>query len=76
MESLNTFPHDYRVNEVIQDKCGTIMDLREHLETCYAENVTAEFAHVKDEEERLWLHQNYEEALNGEVNDQEKIKSL
>jgi 2-oxoglutarate dehydrogenase complex dehydrogenase (E1) component-like enzyme len=43
------------------------MDLREHLETCYAQDVTAEFSHVVNEDERIWLHENYEESLVSEV---------
>ena len=40
---------------------ATFMDLKEHLEKCYASNVAVEFDHVRDEDERLWLYQNYEQ---------------
>ena len=76
MESINTYPHDYRVNELINQKCSTIGDLKDHLESCYAENVSVEFSHVLDEAERLWLHQNYEECMDFKVADNQKVKSL
>ena len=69
MESLNTYPEDYRVTKVIHEKCGTLGELKEHLETCYSENVSVEFSHVLDEAERLWLHQNYEESMGFKVTD-------
>lgn len=76
MESINTYPHDYRVNDLINQKCSTLGDLKDHLESCYAENVSVEFSHVLDEAERLWLHQNYEECMDFKVTDNQKVKSL
>lgn len=68
-ESINTYPQDYRVNDMINQKCSTLGDLKEYLETCYSENVSAEFSHVLDETERLWLHENYEACLDFKVKD-------
>lgn len=46
-----------------------MQDVKEHLTTNYATNIAVEFAHVKDEDERIWLHQNYENFMAEEVAD-------
>ena len=51
-------------------------DVREHLQKNYAQNITVEFSHVKDEKERIWLHDQYEKAMAEEVNEAEQIKAL
>ena len=54
-----------------------IINVKDYLERTYASNVTVEFEHIKDENERLWLYDNYEKAINtGEVTKEEKIKAL
>jgi len=79
-EQLNHFPADYRVTQEIQDRCDTAMDLAKFLDRSYAQNVTAEFEHVGPEEEKVWLHENYQKFLNnpieGKVTDSEKTKAL
>jgi 2-oxoglutarate dehydrogenase complex dehydrogenase (E1) component-like enzyme len=75
MDSLSTYPMDYRVTATHED-CSTFWDLRDHLERCYAQNVAVEFGHVKEEDERLWLHENYEKHMVQEVTETEKVKAL
>ena len=48
-------------------KCGTLYDVREHLEKNYATNVVVEFSHVKEEAERVWLYENYEKIMAEDV---------
>jgi len=54
--------------------------LRDYLRKNYAENVAVEFSHVKDEDEELWLHENYEKYMNdpevSTVTNDEKVKAL
>ena len=54
--------------------------MRDYLRKNYAENVAVEFSHVKDEDEQLWLHQNYERYMNdpevSTVTKDEKVKAL
>ena len=76
MENVNSWPLDYRVSESIKD-CSTIYDVKKLLRETYAEHVTAEFSHITNEDERIWLHDNFERIMNkSEVNDSEKIKAL
>jgi 2-oxoglutarate dehydrogenase complex dehydrogenase (E1) component-like enzyme len=75
-DSTSQYPMDYRVTSVTKD-LTTIQDIQNHLKKTYAENITAEFEHVKDEEERIWLYDNYEQFMTGsEVKAEEKIKAL
>lgn len=74
-DGLDAFPLDYRVSSQLKT-CVTMQDVKEHLTTNYATNIAVEFAHVKDEDERIWLHQNYENFMAEEVADQEKVKAL
>ena len=76
MDGIDAFPLDYRVTSSIQDKCSTMYDVREHLQKNYAQNITVEFSHVKDEKERIWLYDQYEKAMAEEVNEAEQIKAL
>jgi len=52
-------------------------DVREYLTKNYASNVTVEFEQVVEEDEKVWLYDNYERIMNTtEVSDQEKTKAL
>ena len=44
-------------------------ELVNYLEKTYAGKVTVEFSHIVDEKERLWLHENFEEAMSSQVSD-------
>lgn len=76
MDSINGFPLDYRVTSQVKDKCGTMYDVREHLQKNYSSNVTVEFSHVKEESERIWLYENYENIMAEDVSESEQIKAL
>ena len=51
-------------------------DVREHLQKNYSSNVTVEFSHVKEESERIWLYENYENIMAEDVSESEQIKAL
>lgn len=42
----------------------------------YSGSVGVEFEHVHKEEERLWLYENYERAMQEPISSQEKFKTL
>lgn len=42
----------------------------------YCSSVGVEFEHVHSEEERLWLYENYEQAMREQLSPSEKIKML
>ena len=42
----------------------------------YCETVAVEFDHIENEEERLWLYDNYEKAMQEPVTPAEKVKNL
>ena len=76
MDSTSQYPLDYRATEVTKE-CATLHDLQNHLKKTYTENVTVEFEQVTNEDERLWLYENYEKYMSQEeVTDKEKVKAL
>jgi 2-oxoglutarate dehydrogenase E1 component len=77
LDSISQYQLDYRSTQTLTDKVGTCHDLKAYLERTYTSNITAEFEHVKDEDQRNWLYQNYEKCLNEEVvTNEEKLKAL
>jgi 2-oxoglutarate dehydrogenase complex dehydrogenase (E1) component-like enzyme len=52
----------------------TVKDLEEYLTKTYCSSVGVEFEHVQNEEERLWLYENYEAAMKEVLTPSEKIK--
>jgi len=60
MESLSSFPLDYRITPELQEHCHTVQDVKPYLQKLYASTVGVEFEHIRDEEERLWLYSAYE----------------
>jgi 2-oxoglutarate dehydrogenase complex dehydrogenase (E1) component-like enzyme len=46
------------------------------LEKTYAGSVAVEFEHIQNEDERLWLYENYEKHMHETVQDGEKLKAL
>ena len=76
MESVDSWPLDYRVSDPLKD-CATIFDVKKLLTSTYSDHVTAEFSHVTDEDERLWLYENYELIMSKEeVSASERVKAL
>jgi 2-oxoglutarate dehydrogenase complex dehydrogenase (E1) component-like enzyme len=59
-DSLNKFPLDYRVTSLLKERCASVSDIKPYLEHAYMSNVAVEFEHIQNEEERLWLYENYE----------------
>lgn len=81
MDSMSQYPLDFRFSQSIEKNTGgTVHDLEKYLKRTYSRNVTAEFEHVVEEQERIWLYDQYETFLNdnklSEVTAQEKIKAL
>jgi len=73
---VETHQFDYRISSTIVDKIATIGDLQDHLRKMYQGSVGVEFEHIHSENERLWLYENYEEAILEEITPSEKIKIL
>jgi len=76
MESLSAYPLDYRVSQTLQDKCHAVHDVKAYLEDTYAGKVSVEFEHIQDEDERVWLYENYEAAMAEDISEGEKVKAL
>lgn len=76
IESIEGFPEDYRINKEYANHCGTVGELKEHLDHLYSGSVGVEFSHVENEEERLWLYENYEMLMNEKVEKAEKMNIL
>lgn len=76
LELLDTHPMDYRVNDFLLEKNTTIGELHDYLNQLYAGSVGVEFEHVHNEEERLWLYENYEKAMLEPITPSEKLKML
>jgi 2-oxoglutarate dehydrogenase complex dehydrogenase (E1) component-like enzyme len=75
-ESIDSYPLDYRVTPTLQDKCSAIQDVKPYLHHAYMGSVGVEFDHIRSEEERLWLYENYEECLHEPISSGEKVKAL
>jgi probable 2-oxoglutarate dehydrogenase E1 component DHKTD1 len=76
MESLSAYNLDYRVSKTLQDKCFAVHDVKAYLETAYTGNVAVEFEHIQNEDERLWLYENYEQIIHEPVTSGEQVKAL
>jgi probable 2-oxoglutarate dehydrogenase E1 component DHKTD1 len=76
IESIAGFPLDYRVNQEYLNHCGTIGELKEHLDYLYSGSVGVEFAHIENEEERIWLYEEYEKLMNETMSKSEKMNIL
>lgn len=42
------------------------------MDRMYCGNTAVEFEHIANEEERLWLYENYEEAMDVELTESER----
>ena len=76
LESIDTFPLDYRITQTLQDKCAAVKDVHTYLNKMYCGTVSAEFEHLQNENEKLWCYENYERIMNQPVDKQEKLKAL
>jgi 2-oxoglutarate dehydrogenase complex dehydrogenase (E1) component-like enzyme len=63
MESLSMHPLDYTVTETLKNKCSAVIEVKPYLEKAYMGSIGVEFAHIRDEDERLWLYENYEQTI-------------
>ena len=75
LESLS----EYRADPCLTSealKNATVMDLQQYLKATYAKNVTVEFSHVQDEDEKQWLYDHYEQHMASSVSDKAKVKAL
>lgn len=61
---------------MLKEKCNEIRDLKPFLESTYMGNVAVEFEHIQNEDERLWLYENYEKAMFAPVTPGERVKAL
>eukprot|EP00795_Rhopilema_esculentum_P002591 gene2591-786_t len=53
---------------------GTLMDVKKHLDETYCGMLSAEFTHIKDENERNWFASKIEESRAWVLSDEEKKK--
>ena len=75
-ESLNAFPLDYRVTDSLVEKCGALADVQEYLDNMYSKSISVEFEHIQNEDERIWLYENYEKSMHEKISPSERIKML
>lgn len=64
------------MTSVLKDKCNQVNDVKAYLEYAYMSNVAVEFEHIQNEEERLWLYENYEKHMHAPVTPGEQVKAL
>ena len=76
LESISAFSLDYRFSKTLQEKVYTVHGLKNYLETTYCGSVAVEFEHIIDEDEKLWLYENYEQTMHEPITNGEKIKAL
>ena len=76
IEPIEGFPLDYRYNSYYKDKIGTVSELKEYLDQLYSQTVGVEFEHVENENERLWLYENYEKVMGEHMSKAEKMTML
>ena len=58
------------------ERCHTVGDVRNHLESLYSGYVGVEFKHIRNEEERLWLFNEYEAEMLRPIPKSERINTL
>lgn len=76
IEATEGWPLDYRINPGYKEHCATVGDVKEHLEYLYTNSVGVEFGHVEEEAEKLWLYENYENAMYEDMTKAEKLNIL
>ena len=66
IDQIDHFPLDESstFTDDITNKLDTIKDLDDFLRKNYLSSVGVEFEHIDDEEEKLWLYENYEKIMN------------
>lgn len=64
------------MTQTLYDKCSAVMDVKPFLEQTYCGATGVEFAHIQDEDERLWCHETYERIQWEAVSAEEKKKAL
>ena len=76
IENIEAFPFDYRLNPDYKYYCGTVGELKKHLDYLYTGSVGVEFEHIQNEEERIWLYNNYEKVMKEDISKAEKMTLL
>ncbi len=76
LEAITGYPLDYRVTSSLVEQTSTIKDVEEYLSKTYCSSVGVEFEHVHNEEERLWLYENYESVMREQFTPAEKVKMV
>jgi len=74
LEAITGYPLDYRVTSRIQEEVHSLRDLQSYLASTYCASVGVEFEHIQSEDERLWLYEQYENAMKEPLTPSEKIK--
>jgi 2-oxoglutarate dehydrogenase E1 component len=67
---------DYRVTSTLAEDTHTIKDVEEYLNKLYCSSVGVEFEHIQNEDERLWLYENYESTMKEQFTPAEKVKMV
>jgi len=73
LEKIEDFPLDESATYTsdIANNLDTIKDLESFLQKNYLSNVGVDFEHLDNEEEKLWLYENYERLMGGELSNLE-----
>jgi 2-oxoglutarate dehydrogenase complex dehydrogenase (E1) component-like enzyme len=64
------------VPKTLIDKVGSIKEAEDYLNKTYCSSVGVEFEHIQDEDERLWLYDNYEQVMHENFTPAEKVKMV
>jgi 2-oxoglutarate dehydrogenase complex dehydrogenase (E1) component-like enzyme len=78
LEKIEDFPLDESstyTNEIINE-LNTIKDLHEFLKRNYLSSTGVEFEHIENEEEKLWLYENYEKLCKENISNIELQNSF
>ena len=76
LEAITGYPLDYRVTKTLVEKVGTVKEAEEYLNKLYCQSVGVEFEHIQDEDERIWLYENYEQVMHENFTPAEKVKMV
>lgn len=69
LEKIEDFPLDESstYTDEITNNLTTVQDLESFLKKLYLSNVGVEFEYLNNEEEKLWLYQNYENIMSQDI---------
>ncbi|CAD8055653.1 unnamed protein product [Paramecium sonneborni] len=64
---------DVNVNNILKGTIRSIEELEEYVNKLYAQSVGVEFEQVEDPEEKRWLYENYENNMNEQITQADRV---